>query len=52
MKNLRSIATAIVAAAFCSLVMTSCGVTSGMSYQEAYDYGYNIGSSLRRLIDN
>lgn len=31
---------------------TSCGLTANMSEQEAYDFGYGIGSTLRTLIDN
>lgn len=52
MKNLKKIGVPIIAVAFCSIVLTSCGLTSGMSEQEAYDFGYSIGSSVRYLIDN
>lgn len=40
------------AAAFCCCMMQACGFTSNMTDQEAYDFGYQIGSSIRSMIDN
>ena len=37
---------------FASMAMISCGITSNMTDQEAYDFGYGIGKTLRTVIDN
>ena len=37
---------------FVSTTMISCGITSNMTEQEAYDFGYGIGRTLRTVIDN
>ncbi len=31
---------------------TSCGSFANMSYDDAYDIGYGIGTAARYLIDN
>lgn len=48
MKKITLILT-IVATLFAT---TSCGMINSMSYDEAYDFGYNLGSAARYLIDN
>ncbi len=33
-------------------VCTSCGAFANMSYDDAYDIGYGIGTAAKYLIDN
>lgn len=35
-----------------SFMVTSCGSFSNMSYEDAYNIGYGIGTAARYIIDN
>lgn len=35
-----------------SLLTTSCGSLSNMSYEDAYDIGWGAGVLLRNIVDN
>lgn len=37
---------------FASTTFISCGLTDNMTDQEAYEFGYKLGSSIRSAIDN
>lgn len=42
----------VLSVAMTMFIATSCGAFANMSYEDAYNVGYGIGTAARYLLDN